>query len=147
MTTAVYVTVGQALSHLRCWGRSPCPDRSAPGSPAAHRPLPPPPAHPLRHPLHRSPRPSGRRSAGGAGPAATGTGRGRTTSACPCAAGAVGATRSLRRRRSPARPPRCRPAAGPPSGSARRYHAMATSRASRRRKARRRAGRCRRRSQ
>ena len=123
------------LSHQRCWGRSPCPGRNAPGSLVAHQPhiqLPP------------SPAPPGQRSGGGAGPAGPVRGRVRRRSGPPSsAAEAAGATtprcrRGFRRRRFRA--------AAPTSGSGLRppCPAMAASRASRRRRGRRRGARCRR---
>ncbi len=121
-----------SLSHQHCWGRSPCPGRSAPGSlvaPQSHlRPLP-------------SPAP-GQRNGGGAGPAGPGRGRARMRSGPPssAAAGARATThrclRGLRHQRFQAATPMSGSGLHPPCP------AMAASRASRRQRGRRRGGRC-----
>lgn len=126
------------LSHQHCWGRSPCPGRSAPGSHVALQPR-------LRP--HPSPAPPGQRNGGGAGPAGQGWDRERTRSGPPSSAAAgvrVTSPRQLQGFRH-----RRFQEATPMSGSDLRppCPAMVASRASRKRKGRRRGGRCRRMSQ
>lgn len=120
-------------SHLHCWGRNPCPDRTAPGSPVA-----PPPHH--RPPP--SPLPPGQRNGGGADPAGPGRGRVRRRSDPPSSAAGGVRVRSPRGLQG-SRHLHFR-AAAPTSGSGLRppCPSMAASRASRRRRARRRGGRC-----
>lgn len=119
-----------SLSHRHCWGRSPYPGRSAPGSRAVPQPHPRPPP---------SPAPPGQRSGDGAGPR---RGRARTRTGPPSsAAAAVGATsrrclQGFRRRRFLAATPMSGSGLRPPCP------AMAASRASRRQRGRRRGGRC-----
>ena len=126
-----------AFPHQRCWGRSPCPGRSAPGShvvPQLPLRLPPSPALPIQ------------RNGGGAGPAGLGRGRVRKRTGPLSSAARVRLTtpqhlRGFRHRRFRAAMPMSDSDLHPPCP------AMAASRASRRQRGRRREGRCHRMSQ
>lgn len=122
-----------AVPHLHCWGRSPCPGTSAPGSHLGPQPLLPP---------RPSPAPPGQRNGGG--PAGPGRGRARMRIGHPSSAAAevkVTTPRllpNLRLRRFRVTSPTSGSAPRPPCP------ATAASRASRRRRGRQRGGRCRR---
>lgn len=119
--------------YQHCWGRSPCPGRSAPASPVV------PQLHLQPHP---SPAPPGQRSGGGAGPAGPERGRARKRSGPPSSA-AAGATVTIPRGQRGCRPRRFQ-AATLRSSSVLRLPcpAMAASRVSRRQRGRRRGARC-----